>query len=134
MPESKPQMETGQLALPPLQNTSAPTPRLCQKRTSPLKPGKAPPESDGALSTPSTKLAPGAQRRADAECNVDFLGLREIRERGQGGAGKGQKDGNTQCLFQSKPPVLVFNELDADREDNDAGAKRFTRIYGPGRP
>src|ERR1017187_4893494 len=60
MPEEKPQMESGQLALPALQNTSAPKPRLCQKSTSPLKPGKTPPESDGALSMPSTKLAPGA--------------------------------------------------------------------------
>src|SRR5271154_864938 len=40
----------------PLKNTSPPTPRLCQKRKSPLNPGNAPPESEGPLS-----LAAGAR-------------------------------------------------------------------------
>jgi hypothetical protein len=46
----------------------------------------------------------GSFGRADAESNVDFLSLGEIRKGGQGGAGKRQEYDHSNCAFHSKPP------------------------------
>jgi hypothetical protein len=54
---------------------------------------------------PARRAGSGRVQRADAESKVDFLSLRQIRERCQGSAGKRQKNGTAQCLFQAKPPV-----------------------------
>ena len=42
--------------------------------------------------------------RADTESDVDFLSLGEIREGGQGGAGKGHEYDHSNCAFHAKPP------------------------------
>ena len=48
--------------------------------------------------------------RADAESDVDFLRLREIRERGQGSTDKGQKNSGAQNVIQVEPPVRDWDQ------------------------
>jgi hypothetical protein len=56
--------------------------------------------------------------RANAESDINFLRLREIRACRHGGTGEREQDGKTHCLFQRKPPFEVL------------GSKRWMQISG----